>query len=181
MSETLEKRTFLFEFDRTRLVVTNTINLGGGGILLHTYHPKNLNEPYVYFDTSRGKFDAFSSFNNQQERDYWPIYPGTNGVVRAFVKVDLVANKVEFMNPKSFQVLAAGTDDEWSLIPGETGWDDAWDTYSDFANAYANNDANNGNPERVGMPHSFPDGPFLGPLADNLVNFSPRNLENSQP
>ena len=181
----IDDRTFDFEFDKTRLTIGREIDvldddttgkLNPYPVLVYTYHPKNLNEPYVYFDTSRGKFDALPDFNTDApntELTYWPIYrvPGvTKGVVRALVNLDVATGQYEFMNPKSFQVLSAGTDDEWSLTPGETGWNTIWYQGSNYAQY-----------DNIGVPPSFPDGPYIGPLADNLVNFSPRNLENSQP
>lgn len=127
-------------------------------VLLYTYTPPRLQEPFIYFDTSR-----------QESRDPLQVPPDPNllyaghqhqldgwipsqGVARPFARLrdnsDPSNPVYAFVNPDSFQVMAAGTDDEWS----NRGQDDPWPLY--------------------------PDGPFLGAMADNLVSFHTNKLED---
>jgi prepilin-type N-terminal cleavage/methylation domain-containing protein len=167
----IEERTgALFDFDQARLgprdeagqfagryqtILINEGEANETNIILYVYRPPQLEEPYVYFDTSRRDPRTLPQpeVDIIQYLGHWTERPSTqfhdaNGIARPLRR----SSDAQFVNPKSFQILAAGTDDEWGS--------DSW---------------------IGGAPPPYPNGPFLGGLADNLVSFSPKNLEDSQP
>jgi hypothetical protein len=126
-------------------------------VILYIYKPPRIQQPYLYFDTSR-----FAPYRRQNPPEFpsWPVYPDTvNPLVRAYVRwrpnlPQTTPENLDFIEPKKFQVLAAGTDDDWGTLLPDDG------------------------------SIVFPDGPYAGLYtghADNLVNFSQSTLEDSQP
>ena len=174
-----DDRTFRYEFDKARLTeslkeagderlvtVVNVTARTSYTVLLWIYPPEKLEEPFVYFDTSRGRFEEVGTpLWNRDPRMFWPIYQSAagNGRVRAHVLIDRTDLwKTQFINSDSFQILAAGTDDQWGGNPGDPS---KWET----------GDLDNDN----GVPNSYPNGPFLGEMADNLSNFTSGALEDA--
>ncbi|MFV2068844.1 MAG: type II secretion system protein [Pirellulales bacterium] len=168
-------RTSLFEFDETRLKptrqppITQITNNPRTDIQLLSYHPPKLTQPFVYFDTSRTP--PFIPSNTTptvppagQSTVWWPAYLDSatgNVLIRPYVHWGKTSTRpIDWINPKKFQILSTGTDDEWG---GEF-----------LAGTNINTDI------RI----IYPDGPYTDPLtehADNLVSFSPKTLEDSQP
>ena len=152
-TQLMDDRKSLFEFDQSRLgprndagelaprivPVSDGTGFGTYTLKLYTYRPPRLQEPYVYFDTSRDYAKTVHSHRYVSASE-------DGSVVRPYLTGG--GRPVE---PKGFQVLAAGTDDEWGHDLG------------------------------VAPKSLFPRGPFLEGHADNLANFSERNLEDSQP
>jgi len=178
----LDARTPLFEMDKSRLEEGPTGHIeiadpAGGGVIevvLYQYRPTNLEEPYVYFDTSRGKFDLVGTADYVEAID-WPYYKSSigNGIVRALV----IAGTKDFVNPDSFQILAAGTDDTWSLEDPSDAveWSRNWTVEPDAADQVQDPDVN----IVIGRPKSFPAGPYTGDMADNLSNFATGAFEDA--
>ena len=172
----LDARTPLFEMDKSRLEEGPTGHIliadPAGGVIdvvLYQYQPKNLEEPYVYFDTSRGRLDQIGS--GYGETTDWPIYRSNdgNGIVRALVNVKSTG-VLEFINPDSFQILAPGTDGTWSL-DDTTDPESGWDTTSTLSTDYC--------ASGYGIPPLFPAGPYTGDMADNLSNFATGAFEDA--
>lgn len=165
----LDGRTFLYDFDKSRLVVANyklegVVNGNGDryDVLRYWYPPEGLTAPYVYYDTSRydtlTEAEALPLVNGSTN---WtsgglqtPILSSTGNVAplmrRTFEGATAADHRYEFVNPKSFQLLHAGIGDDW----GSDDW--------------------NGN-----VPPNFPNGPFTGEMADNLSNFTTGALEDA--
>jgi len=164
-------RTSLFEFDEKRLTPTRRRKLTNNpetAIQLFSYHPPKLTQPFVYFDTSRTPPLNYSGANpvvppSGQSTVLWPAYldPATGSVlIRPYVHLGKTRTRpVDWVNPKKFQIISTGTDDEWGgeFLAGTKITD---------------------------IQIIYPVGPYTDPLtahADNLVNFSPKTLEDSQP
>ncbi len=167
-----DERSGLFEFDKSRFTLSEDaaghrhfeitdINGDDYDIELLAYHPTNLEEPYVYFDTSRGKFGDTS----YDEATHWPVFRSNdgNGIVRALVKTN-AGGIPEFVNSDSFQILAPGTDDTWSLDPSDPDWN--WDATTSFSSGY-------------GIPPRFGEETYTGDMADNLSNFATGAFEDA--
>ncbi len=77
---------------------------------------------------------------------------------------------IVFANADKFQILHAGTDEEWG--------EDDFEMMSAHGVAEASPPRD---PKKVESYLLFPDGPFTGDVADTLVNFSEGTLEASQP
>ncbi|MCA9246524.1 MAG: type II secretion system protein [Planctomycetales bacterium] len=170
------KRNSLFDFDLTRLgpaeedVTNGVVKFTGRQkflqphpdnpqrlvfIALPVYTPTGTDEaraePYVYFDTSRTK----PSPTDDETLLYVPG-DGSRGVAVPHRRAG--GGGLEYVNPESFQVLSAGLDDRWSIgVPAGT------------SSVPAANIA------------TFPNGPFINEMADNLTNFNTGSLEDSQP
>lgn len=163
-------RSGLFEFDETRLTVSRKIPITNSPHIeawLSTYRPPKLTQPFVYFDTSRTPpYDRSVSppvVPAGQSTVWWPaqLDPATNAVlIRPYVRKGKTATRpIDWVNPKKFQIISTGTDDDWG---------------GEFLNGNSIAD----------IQILYPDGPYNDPLAahaDNLVNFSPKTLEDSQP
>jgi len=178
-------RNSIFAFDVGRLgansssMRTFTFTVNGNTRVINLYHytPEDLTEPYVYFDTSRGKFDDYPSgwTDSKQEAKYWPVYrasdgAGLKGVVRAYVKDH--NGRPEFINSDSFQILSAGLDDYWSAPANGSveEWEKMWIDWPGY-----DGDIMIGGKE-VESPRPFPAGPFVGEMEDNLANFATGGL-----
>jgi prepilin-type N-terminal cleavage/methylation domain-containing protein len=168
------ERTGTFEFDEGRLGPRNangdlvprevTIQnpLGEAAIVyLYTYSPANLQEPYLYFDTSR--FIPIRPSGVKTSRfPSWAVYPRPDAVqVLPYIRKAQAPLNVEFVNPKSFQILSAGTDDVWGApLPTDGSLLYPTGPWTDLSEA---------------------NGPDYSGHADNLANFSERTLEDDQP
>jgi prepilin-type N-terminal cleavage/methylation domain-containing protein len=113
-------------------------------INLWTYASANSTQPYIYFDTSRYKPMQYD--------------PQTLGVVALKTLPSGGGTQIQFANPKSFQILHAGLDNNWG----------------DFSKLSSRMIAKD-------QGIVYPNGPFTEDLADNLANFSRTTLEDSEP
>jgi hypothetical protein len=122
------------------------------------YTPRKSQQPFLYFDTSRhpptAEFDP-------------PAATEPSGVelhVHAFKKKadsPTAVPPIEFINPQKFQILHSGDDDAWG---------EAFDQMSLHMIT---------DPTQLLL---FPDGPFVGEVADTIVNFTTETkVEDAQP
>jgi prepilin-type N-terminal cleavage/methylation domain-containing protein len=128
------------------------------------YVPRNSTQPYLYFDTSR--HDATPQFDPPAATPLSGLGPDGTGLhVHAVKKASDSAGAVvpiQFVEPEKFQILHCGLDDAWDV--------DAFERMS--AHEIANG----------ADPLLFPDGPFIGEVADTIVNFTTETkLEDAQP
>jgi hypothetical protein len=129
------------------------------------YVPRKSDEPYLYFDTSRGAPTEATDAPAATE----PTGLGPDGAglhVHTFKKVSestVAVNALQSINPDKFQVLHCGIDDEWGV-----------ETFERMSIHWIIN-----NP---GQELLFPNGPFIGDIADTIVNFTPvTRIEDAQP
>lgn len=129
-------------------------------INLWQYFPANQTQPLVYFDASRDIRDIDHPVLEAANVEIHPLKQLKAG---ANVSDDIQLNELQLANDGKFQILHCGLDEEWGsfgLMHIEP----------------------NANPTETIDILLYPSGPFTGPLADTIVNFSDRgNLEDSQP
>lgn len=122
-------------------------------INLWTYNPPDKKQPFIYFDASRHPAVTYDSNGN-----FTDLYDPVFGGIVAIKQVGKTnANRIEFVNPRSFQILHAGIDDEWgdfTRLSIQAIQDDNYLLY--------------------------PTGPFTDELADTLTNFSQGELADSE-
>ena len=180
---TIDSRTPLFDFDRSRLSPTKTINLRDATgtdvtIQLYEYRPSGSVQPYVYFDTSRRTpLQTVRTFPHNPDAMLLPghefFYKPTTGegcVVPLKKRLSDAPNvptllaQIEYVNQRKFQILHCGIDDEWGN-----------NCYSvDTSQILSQLDNTN-------IPTLFyPEGPFIGDIADTLSNFTTGTLEAAQ-
>jgi prepilin-type N-terminal cleavage/methylation domain-containing protein len=128
------------------------------------YVPRNSTQPYLYFDTSR--HDATAQFDPPAATPLSGLGPeGTGLHVHAVKKASDSAGAtvpIQFVEPEKFQILHCGLDDAWDV--------DAFERMS--AHEIANG----------AEPLLFPNGPFIGEVADTIANFTTETkLEDAQP
>ncbi|HVT28184.1 MAG TPA: hypothetical protein VHE81_09230, partial [Lacipirellulaceae bacterium] len=121
------------------------------------YAPRKSQQPYLYFDTSRyaptvSSFDstdppAATSLSGLGDSTKDPFY------VFAFKKRDS-SGQLQFVNPDKFQIVHCGINDRWD--------EDAFKKMSAQL-------LNSIDPTQFLL---FPDGPFVGDMADTIVNFT---------
>ena len=134
------------------------------------YIPRKSEQPYLYFDTSRNPptpgadppaATALSKLGEDEDGD------GTaDGLhVHAFKKLSDSAGAttaVQYINPDKFQIIHCGIDEEWDVAAFER---------------MAVHD-----PPPPDGYLLYPDGPFIGEIADTIVNFAPvTRIEDAQP
>lgn len=190
--EVLESRTPRYEFDRGRLgprnqnkgfdeskgrFITYKINMGSGDvnrrINLWQYTPSGSEQPFVYFDVSRHKpgltRTTASTAGGPGKYDLWAANPA-DGFPHIYALKQLregVAgtagnmSNVVFVNQGKFQLLHPGLDDDW---------DDENFEAAGILTAQGQNADN---------LLLFPSGPFIGPIADTLTNFTDGTLESA--
>jgi prepilin-type N-terminal cleavage/methylation domain-containing protein len=123
------------------------------------YTPRGSEQPYLYFDTSR--YQPIATMDPPAATD--PADMGFRLHVHAFKKQG-DANTLQFINPDGFQVMHSGRDDEWD----ETAFEDM----------SVHNIASTDPADYL----LFPDGPFIGEIADTIVNFAEQTrIEDAQP
>jgi type II secretory pathway pseudopilin PulG len=134
------------------------------------YVPRKSEQPYLYFDTSRGAptpmndppaATALTGLGEDEDGDGEP-----DGLhVHTFKKLSDsagAATAVQSINPDKFQVLHCGIDEAWDVEAFERMSVHAVTDPNDFL--------------------LFPDGPFIGEIADTIVNFAPvTRIEDAQP
>ncbi len=146
-----------------------------------TYTPPKLDQPYMYFDTSR--HPAYDMTTGVKAGRYDPpaataltgLGPGGTGIlVCAFKKQNpsyssanaATTAPINFVNPDKFQILHCGIDNVWDS-----------DTYDVFKQMSANYVTKN----TPGDFLLFPTGPFIGDVADTVVNFTAETkIEDAQ-
>jgi prepilin-type N-terminal cleavage/methylation domain-containing protein len=132
------------------------------------YIPRKSQQPFLYFDTSRHPPTA--QFDPPAATKLSGLGPTGDGLhVHAFKKLadsPTADPKFQFINPEKFQILHSGDDDAWDN-----------ETFDAF--------------ERMSVHHVdsadaadyllFPSGPFVGEVADTIVNFTPETkIEDAQ-
>ena len=121
------------------------------------FTPKGSQQPLVYFDVSRHKPGPDTL---KGRYDGWAGLPGSIPTIYALkqpregVTNPTVPNDYAFVNQGKFQVVHAGLDDDWGDYSALGFWTSA-------------------------NPNYYPDGPFIGPIADNLSNFTDGTLEDA--
>ena len=129
------------------------------------YAPAKSEQPYLYFDTSRHPaYDATVSVSRRdsirrprRRPANWRLHVSCASRRRIRLPVRRTTPPIQFVNPDKFQMMHCGIDD-------------AWDDGRSF--------------ERMAVPRQsatrttpadyllFPDGPFIGEIADTIVNFA---------
>lgn len=183
--EVLEDRNRRYEFDLGLLgprndaggfddgpnrgrFITYTVDTGNGNqnrrINFWQFTPKGSEQPLVYFDvsrhkpgTTRGRYDAWAA-NPAAGFPY--IYALKQ--LREGVSVATSENDLAFVNQGKFQLIHAGLDGDW----GDESYRRMgfWTTPT---------------PPTVAELTKFPIGPYIGPIADNLSNFTDGTLEDA--
>jgi prepilin-type N-terminal cleavage/methylation domain-containing protein len=147
------------------------------------YLPRKSEQPYLYFDTSRHPAAVMAGgtptgpFDPPAATDLSRLGPDGLGLhVHALKKIhpnytpgSTTYPPIEFVNPEKFQVLHCGIDEAWS--------EEAFERMSVHG------------VEDLMLPTNevesyllFPDGPFIGEIADTIVNFAPvTRVEDAQP
>jgi prepilin-type N-terminal cleavage/methylation domain-containing protein len=178
-ADPIESRPWVFPFDVGRLAPRTDEgyfdeDVGNGRFIEYTvrikgqaqrrrinfwqYVPRNSTQPYLYFDTSR--HDPTPEFDPPAA-----TAPDIALHVHAVKKANATANAAlpfQFVEPEKFQILHCGLDDAWDV--------DAFERMSshEIANGVE--------------PLLYPDGPFIGEVADTIVNFTTETkLEDAQP
>jgi hypothetical protein len=126
------------------------------------YTPRKSQQPFLYFDTSRHA--ATAEFDPPAATELSKLGPNGTGLhVHAFKKQDSPSDvpPIQFINPDKFQIIHCGDDDAWG--------DDAFERMT----------------LHDGLPPEelllFPTGPFIGEIADTIVNFTTeRKIEDAQ-
>ncbi len=141
------------------------------------YTPSKSDQPYLYFDTSRHPGGTFKPGSTTDLIGYYdpPAATTTSGIglnVYAFKKVAESLNtstptpQIQYVNPAKFQVIHCGLANAWDVTSFMRM------TPSGVAPVGSNN------PSDYLL---FPTGPFVGDIADTIVNFTPETkIEDAQ-
>lgn len=127
-----------------------------------TYTPRGSEQPLVYFDVSRYKpyeYDMYASSDPSNPVEIHAIEKLREGITAANTAEDLV-----FVNQDKFQILHAGLDEDWGQ--------EKFAALSLFETL--------GQGGSVTDVITYPEGPFVGALADTLTNFTTGTLEDAQ-
>lgn len=188
----IESREWLYPFDISRLGPRANDgyfddSFEGQGRFIHyrdpkgnarrinfwVYSPPKLQQPYLYFDTSRYPPAVVEDGKVVSRFDPPARPPRASGslAVYAFKKASASVGSpvpIEFVNPNKFQIIHCGIDDEW----GE----------ATFERMRAHEVAlAGGDPSNVDDYLLYPDGPYTGEAADTIVNFTTATrIENAQ-
>lgn len=175
--EDLGARNFVMELEQTRLGPRGSDDAFGGDgraityndprggsqrrINLWRYYPKNLTQPFAYFDASTKPTQTDPRFpvDTSNPPEIVPIKAAKTGAA-ANNKV----GGIRLANEGKCQILCCGLDDAWGDFNRDfyvPDWRDPTDDYTGIL---------------------YPDGPFTDEIADTITNFSTgRTLEASQP
>lgn len=190
---TIESFTPRYDFDRGRLRISRDASgnrryidevyrADGSGpfqIQLYEYLASGSQEPLLYFDTSRrSPAQTVKDFphnpNPMNVPGHEKFYKTANGSGCIVPFKQIVANspqpltdlkQIEYVNPRTFQILHCGIDDIWGNMcyDAETGTQlSQLDGPTNFPNLL------------------FPTGPFLGDVADTVSNFFSGPLADEQ-
>jgi prepilin-type N-terminal cleavage/methylation domain-containing protein len=181
----IESRPWVFPFDVGRLApraddgyfdstdgrfIEYTVRIKGAPqhrrINFWQYVPRNSTQPYLYFDTSRHEptleFDPPASTAPS-------IALHVHAVKKARDTAVTGALPIQYVEPEKFQILHCGLDD-------------AWDEEAFERMTVHGVDAAGLPPDELDSYLVFPDGPFIGEVADTIVNFTTETkLEDAQP
>lgn len=122
------------------------------------YTPRKSEQPYLYFDTSRYAPVVGSAVDNHDP----PAATALSGLsgnttdpfhVYAFKKNAESGTGFQFINPDKFQIIHCGINDRWDQ-----------DTFRDRVSCRGT--------KFVADPLLFPGGPFVGDIAETIVNFT---------
>jgi prepilin-type N-terminal cleavage/methylation domain-containing protein len=176
--EILESRTGGYEFDRGRLrsgvdedlesgnafkgrYLLYSVDLNQNGTIdnnagenrrinLWQYNPSGSEQPLVYFDTSRHKPYQYDPYASATATNIFPFKKLREGVTTPSSIRDIA-----YIDNK-YQILHSGLDDDWG----------------DFGVSASSTSA----PDDLVL---FPEGPFIGPIADTLTNFTDGTLASA--
>jgi len=166
-------------FDQTdnRFIVYTDRNDVVRRINFWQYVPRKSEQPYLYFDTSRhpAAEKSGAAVSSAFDPPAATLLNPNALHVHAFKKAHPnytaggIYPPIQFVNPEKFQVIHCGIDDEWH--------EEAFERMSVHG------------VEDLPLPTDevesyllFPDGPFIGEIADTIVNFSPvTRVEDAQP
>jgi prepilin-type N-terminal cleavage/methylation domain-containing protein len=142
------------------------------------YVPRKSDQPYLYFDTSRHPAAekegsaVTSSFDPPAATSLNPNALHVHAFKKAHPNYTDASGPyppIQYVNPEKFQVIHCGIDDAWHEEEFEkmsVHGVDALNLATDELESYL----------------IFPDGPFIGEIADTIVNFSPvTRVEDAQP
>jgi prepilin-type N-terminal cleavage/methylation domain-containing protein len=190
--EVLESRKFRFEFDLERLSPRDDNGQFTGDRFIEyvdprnpnvnrqinfwQYRPKGSEQPLVYFDVSRRK---------PHQHDMWAVNPASgapyvfamkqlrSGAVGPVNAEPKYISDVVYVDQGKFQILHAGLDDAWGdefarVSPSNTAHPNlhGWGTAA-FGSTVG---------EELFL---YPDGPFIGEVADTLTSFTDGTLEDA--
>jgi prepilin-type N-terminal cleavage/methylation domain-containing protein len=185
----IESRPWVFPFDVGRLAprdnnneyfdgrfIEYTVRIKGvtqrRRINFWQYVPRNSTQPYLYFDTSR--HDPTPEFDPPAATKVSGLGPDRMGLhVHAVKKARDAAVTgvvpIQYVEPEKFQILHCGLDDAWDT--------DAFERMSPHGVDEAGGDPTDPNEYLL-----YPDGPFIGEVADTIVNFTTETkLEDAAP
>lgn len=176
--EVLESRKLGYEFDLSRLGPRDDDGKFAGRYIeypdpvtpakmrrinLWTYTPAGSEVPFAYFDVSRIKPSTCATkfggnvvqalpwaYSNPLDTSSVLISPLREPLESAPGADPMVFNQTKFVNQDKFQIMHPGLDDDWDE-PGKLS----------FGN------------------YLYPTGPFIGPIADTLTNFTDGTLESA--
>ncbi len=188
----IESRKWIFPFDVTRLgprAADGFFDETNGRFIEFTdakgkfrrinfwvYTPPKSTQPYLYFDTSRHPAGVLSGSNITGPYDP-PAATSTSPTplnVYAFKKVNASYSTtnstttpcITFVNPDKYQILHCGLDGVWD--------NDNFDSFKKMT-------AGTGVTNQTSNFLLFPTGPFVGEVADTIVNFAPETrIEDAQ-
>jgi hypothetical protein len=187
----IEDRNWVFPFEVSRLVprspVDNYFDITDGRFIEYQvtingvtqtrrinfwqYTPAKSQRPYLYFDTSR--HPAYDTTAGVQPSRFDP--PAATNLAtnltlhvhpfkKASESTSTNAPAIQFINPDKFQIIHSGRDEAWD--------EPAFERMSVH-------DVGTNNP---GDYLLFPNGPFIGEIADTIVNFAEQTrIEDAQP
>lgn len=174
----------LYEFDVSRLRYSRdstgtrrfiTVNRNDAAgtevyIQLYEYLPDGSEEPFVYFDTSRDTPSQMVA-NWETSEFFYVSRRASDGIIFPLKQERPDAPSAAERNPPQVQYLEYVNRDRFQLL--HCGIDDLWGNFS-VGGALDLSDGNN-------IPTLlFPDGPFIGEVADTVGNFITGTLEDEQ-
>jgi hypothetical protein len=177
----VESRKWVFPFDVTRLQPRDTdqyfkeidtndkrfieYSVSVNGVVQRRrinfwqYCPRKSEQPYLYFDTSR--YAPMPATDPPAS-----LAPSASLHVHPFKKLGNTPNTIQFINPEKFQLLHCGLDEAWDEA--------SFEKMSCHANGM-------NFPADLANYVFFPDGPFIGEVADTIVNFATETkIEDAQ-
>jgi prepilin-type N-terminal cleavage/methylation domain-containing protein len=183
----IESRNWVFPFEVSRLIprapdgffddsdnrfIEYNVTINGvqqvRRINFWQYAPAKSEQPYLYFDTSRHPaYDTGVEPARFDPPAATSLATGMTLHVHAFKKLSESSSPgvapIQFVNPGKFQIIHCGRDEAWDEEAFERmSVHDVEDNWEDYL--------------------LFPDGPFIGEIADTIVNFVEQTkIEDAQP
>lgn len=181
----IESRKWVFPFDVTRLGPRGDDGFFNGRYIEYTaringqpqlrrinfwvYKPSKSNEPYLYFDTSRhpaGVLNSSGKLVGAYDPPARTAPPGNELDVFAFKKPAEAASaanntpQIQYINPDKYQIIHCGLADAWDQAQ-----------FKLMSPSYGKNPGSNAAADYL----LFPAGPFVGDMAETIVNFVPES------